>query len=148
MKSEVENLKTGLARLYTDVRRFLETLIRRSDKDTVELHDTTYNETARFHLPLDHGGKEAFNMTHDLLARIKEIYDKQMDQKSQLTSDMELAEKNEIIHALEGDLTELTENFLHAKELHDKEIQMYKRFEQGGFFDTLYPTPKDAYISE
>jgi hypothetical protein len=40
----------------------------------------------------------------------------------------------------------MLQNIEQTRAGYEEETRIYKRFEQGGFFDTLYPTPKDAYM--
>ncbi|KAG2201268.1 hypothetical protein INT47_006771 [Mucor saturninus] len=148
LKLETEDLRTSLITLYTDVHRLLETQIIRFDQHPEAKPRDVYPETARLRLPKNCGGKEAIHMIQDLLARLKQEWDHQLDQTPQLYSHTDIAERDELIQCLQEELTDLTENFVRAREEHGQEVEMYKRFEQGGFFDTLYPTPKDAYISD
>lgn len=148
LRQESEDLRTGIVNLYAGVRRLLEQEINRFDNDASSNPRDSYNEIARFRLPMDCGGKEAIQMVEDLLVRLKEEWENQIDQKPHEYTKQDILEKDEIIQSLEDDLNGLIDTLNQTREEHEEEIKMYKRFEQGGFFDTLYPTPKDAYISE
>lgn len=146
---ENENLRTCVVNLYTSVRRLLEEQMNQFDHQEKETTKRDiYNETAKFRLPMQCGGKEAIQMVDSLLARLKEEWDKQILKRSEAYTEQDMQAKDETIHSLENELDELTHELNHLnQEYHDK-LEMYQRFEKGGFFDTLYPNPQSAYISE
>lgn len=155
---ESEELRKCLVDLYTNVRRLLENQINRYDsnnnnsnnnnnENTTQPRDA-YAETARFRLPMNCGGKEAIQMVEDLLVRLKEEWNHQIEDKPSIITSEELLEKDHTIEALKTSVEDLLETIDQLKLEYEENVKMYKRFEHGGFFDTLYPTPKDAYISE
>ncbi|GAA5812034.1 hypothetical protein MFLAVUS_005483 [Mucor flavus] len=146
---ENENLRTCVVNLYTSVRRLLEEQMNQFDHQEKETTKRDiYNETAKFRLPMQCGGKEAIQMVDSLLARLKEEWDKQILKRSEAYTEQDMQAKDETIHSLENELDELTHELNHLnQEYHDK-LEMYQRFEKGGFFDTLYPNPQSAYISD
>lgn len=132
-----------MIQLYTGVQQLLETQMNQHAEPKPP------SPVDRLRLPKECGGIEAMQMIQDLLDRLKQEWDHQLDQTPPVYTDTDILERDEMIQSLQDNLTELTENFARAREEHDQEVKIYKKFEQGGFFDTLYPTPKDAYyISE
>lgn len=150
LKLESEDLRKCLVDLYTNVRRLLENQINRYDnynENTSQPRDA-YAETARFRLPMNCGGKEAIQMVEDLLVRLKEEWNHQIEDKPTIITSEEVLEKDQTIEALKQSVEDLLETIDQLKLEYEENVKMYKRFENGGFFDTLYPTAKDAYLSE
>ncbi|CAO3649908.1 unnamed protein product [Mucor hiemalis] len=147
LKLESEELRKCLVDLYTNVRRLLENQINRYDSNNENITQPrdAYAETARFRLPMNFGGKEAIQLVEDLLVRLKEEWNHQMEDKPKANTSEEIIEKDQIIDTLKQSVEDLLETIDQLKLEYEENVEMYKRFEQGGFFDTLYPTPKDAY---
>lgn len=146
IKLESEELRKCLIQLYTSVRRLLENQMNRFDNtNNSNQYRDSYAETARFRLPMNCGGKEAIEMVEDLLARLKEEWNYQIENN---TNNEEITERDKTIELLKQSIEDLLETNDQLKIEHEESLKMYKKFEQGGFFDTLYPTPKDAYMSD
>jgi hypothetical protein len=143
---EIEDLRTSLVSLYTGLRRLLEEQISRFDKSDVPRD--TYAETVRFRLPENCGGKEAIILVQDLLVRLKEEWNSQLEQQPHEFTKQDMMEKEETIEQLHLTVQELVDNTEQMKQEFEETTKVYKRFENGGFFNTLYPTPNDAYKSE
>ena len=128
------------------MRRLLESQISRQD-----ISRDSYAETARFRLPMNFGGKEATEMVKDLLDRLREELNSQQNDRSALLAEVEseeLIEKEETIEKLKQSVEDLLDTIDQLNQEHERNMKMYKKFEDGGFFDTLYPTAKDAYVSD
>ncbi|KAG2229306.1 hypothetical protein INT48_005343 [Thamnidium elegans] len=146
---ENEDLRICVVNLYTSVRRLLEEQMNQFDNQEkgTKARDI-YDETAKFRLPMQCGGKEAIQMVDSLLARLKEEWNKQILEKPEAYTEQDMLEKEETIRALENELDELTHELNDLNQEYQDKLQMYQRFEKGGFFDTLYPNPQSAYISD
>lgn len=107
---------------------------------------TTTTEMARFILPMENcGGKEAINLIQELINKLKQEWNQQLyQQNSDEYLKQELSEKDEIINQLHTTIQELVNSQDQLKSDFDQFTTIYKKIEQGGFFDTLYPTPNDA----
>ncbi|KAI9474267.1 MAG: Afadin and alpha-actinin-binding-domain-containing protein [Benjaminiella poitrasii] len=144
---ESEELRASLIKLYTSIRRLLEEQIQRFENEVkrVKTRDS-YDETAKFRLPMDCGGREVMKEVEDLLDRLREEWEHQIkNQPKDFTE--EVARYVNTIHTLEEDIQTLLETINNMTMEYEEKIKMYRRFEEGGFFNTLYPTPKDAYIT-
>lgn len=145
LRIENEESRKGLTTLFTSIRRLLEDQMHRFDEIKQQKRDA-YDETARFRLPRDMGGKEALKMIDDLLARLRQEWEYQIqDQPKQFTED-DMKEKLDHIMNLEEEIEDLLDVIDKNKEEYEASTAMYRRFEQGGFFDTLYPTPNAALV--
>jgi hypothetical protein len=148
IKLESEELRKCLIMLYTSTRRLLENQINRFDNKLIQKRDS-YAETARFRLPMNCEGKEAIKMVEDLLARLKEEWNYQIENKDKESNeDDEEVKKDEVIELLKQSVEDLLDTNDQLKIELEEKLKIYKKFEQGGFFDILYPTPQHAYISE
>jgi hypothetical protein len=154
IKMENEELRNCLVSLYTGVRRLLEEQINRFDHSNNATATNqqpprdSYFETARFRLPENCGGKEAIRMVADLLVRLKEEWNHQIDQQPHQYTEQDIIQKDEIINQLHSTIQDLVSATNQMKEEFEETTKIYKKYEQGGFFDTLYPTANEAYQSE
>ncbi|RCH78911.1 hypothetical protein CU098_006392, partial [Rhizopus stolonifer] len=103
----------------------------------------SFEEVARFRLPMDCGGKEAIELVNDLLDRLKAEWDYQIQDQPRIYTEQDMLEKQDHILTLEQTIEELLDTIDQTKEEYEEKTKMYRRFEQGGFFETLYPTPQD-----
>ncbi|KAI8358492.1 Afadin and alpha-actinin-binding-domain-containing protein [Choanephora cucurbitarum] len=142
-RKECEELRTCMIKLYTGARHLLETQIQHFEETQTKQRNTT-DQVAQFRLPLDCGGQEAIERVNDLLDRLKQEWDYQITQQPQGYPEEEVTALQDQIVSLQEALTELAEEYEEAKLRHEETTKIYKRFEQGGFFDTLYPTPQAA----
>lgn len=134
--------------LYTSVRRLLEEQMDQFDQKAKSQARDIAQETARFRLPMQCGGKEAMKMVDNLLVRLREEWEKQRLEKPEVFTEQDMMEKEEMIRSLEERVNELIVELHELKQDYDEKIKIYERFERGGFFDTVYPNPQSAYISE
>lgn len=134
--------------LYTSVRRLLEEQMDQFDQKAKSQARDIAQETARFRLPMQCGGKEAMKMVDNLLVRLREEWEKQRLEKPEVFTEQDMMEKEEMIRSLEERVNELIVELHELKQDYDEKIKIYERFERGGFFDTVYPNPPSAYISE
>ncbi|OBZ90015.1 hypothetical protein A0J61_01951 [Choanephora cucurbitarum] len=132
-----------VVQLYTGARHLLETQIQHFEGTQTKQRNTT-DQVAQFRLPLDCGGQEAIERVNDLLDRLKQEWDYQITQQPQGYPEEEVTALQNQIASLQEALTELAEEYEEAKVRYEETTKIYKRFEQGGFFDTLYPTPQAA----
>lgn len=144
-RRESEELRSSLIKLYTSARMLLETQIERFEQ--IKITDrNAFNEASRFRLPLDCGGKEAIEHIDSLFARLKEEWDNQIkDQPFEYTEE----DRNENLHhisLLQETIEDLLATNAKIKEECEEKLNVYRKFEHGGFFDTLYPTPDAAYV--
>lgn len=108
-RMETEEFRSGLIKLYTSARQLLENQIQRFDQVKATTVRDAYEETARFRLPVDCGGKEAMRQIDDLLVRLKEEWDHQVKEQAQEYTEQDMLEKQEYIEALEQSVEELLE---------------------------------------
>ncbi|CEG73812.1 hypothetical protein RMATCC62417_09122 [Rhizopus microsporus] len=143
-KRESEDLRTALIQLYTGVRHLLEDRIQQSNINKRDLQ----REIARFSLPMDCGAKEALKEVEDLLVRLRMEWSHQIDQRPNENIDEQLHEKEKTIQSLEQSMEDLLQNIEAMKIEYEGKMQVYKRFEQGGFFDTVMPQPEPVVLSD
>ncbi|RCH87311.1 hypothetical protein CU097_004375 [Rhizopus azygosporus] len=143
-KRESEDLRTALIQLYTGVRHLLEDRIQQSNINKRDLQ----REIARFSLPMDCGAKEALKEVEDLLVRLRMEWSHQIDQRPDENIDEQLHEKEKTIQSLEQSMEDLLQNIEAMKIEYEGKMQVYKRFEQGGFFDTVMPQPEPVVLSD
>ncbi|KAG1458702.1 hypothetical protein G6F46_002169 [Rhizopus delemar] len=144
-KKESEDLRIALVQLYTGVRRLMEDRIKQFDQHS---RKKSYKETARFNLPMDCGAKEALKEVENLLARLKEEWDYQISNISNEESEEQLQEKDKLIQSLESTMEDLLQNIETMKIEYDGKIQVYEKYEKGGFFDTIIPEPQPVELSD
>ncbi|KAL4215888.1 hypothetical protein CU097_014246 [Rhizopus azygosporus] len=143
-KRESEDLRTALVQLYTGVRHLLEDRIQQFNINKRDLQ----REIARFSLPMDCGAKEALKEVEDLLVRLRMEWSHQIDQRPNENIDEQLHEKEKVIQSLEQSMEDLLQNIEAMKIEYEGKMQVYKRFEQGGFFDTVMPQPEPVVLSD
>jgi vacuolar-type H+-ATPase subunit I/STV1 len=146
---ESEDLRTALIRLYTGARRLLESVMQAFDSsnNNVASRDV-YQDTACFRLPMSFGGKEAIQKVDHLLEKLKEEWQFQINQKPDLYTEEEMDEKKEMIHTLQQTIEDLIQESQYMADDYDEKVKIYKRFEKGGFFDTVMPKPEEPILSE
>ncbi|KAI8146679.1 Afadin and alpha-actinin-binding-domain-containing protein [Fennellomyces sp. T-0311] len=91
-----------------------------------------------FRLPLDIGGAEATNRVHDLLVRLRQEWDRQIA-KRKAYSEEDIAEKNRKIEQLTQSNDELMDGLEQLKNEYDEKANIYLRYAEGGFFDSINP---------
>lgn len=109
-------------------------------------------------LPLEIAGSTAIDRVHDLLAKLKEEWDRQIEMRKAY-SEEDMAEKDEMISRLEENNDELVETLSKdhilvfgrifvthwysiiekCLDACDRKVQMYMRFAEGAFFDNTNP---------
>lgn len=145
VREENEHLRASLVKIYTAARRLLESQIQRfEDIKTTERNG--YIETAKFRLPANYGGKEAIEYVENLMAKIKEEWESQVRLQPTGYTEEDRKEHLDHIYLLEKTIEDLIQTNTLSKEDFEQKMAIYKRFEKGGFFDTLYPTPNAAYV--
>ncbi|KAL7310250.1 hypothetical protein PS15m_009771 [Mucor circinelloides] len=145
LRIENEESRKGLTTIFTSIRRLLEDQMHRFDGIKQQKRDA-YDETARFRLPRDMGGKEALKMIEDLLARLRKEWEYQIDDQPKQFTEDDMKEKLDHIMNLEEEIESLLEIIDRNRKEYEASTAMYRRFEQGGFFDTLYPSPNAALV--
>lgn len=145
LRIESEELRKGLMKIFTSIRRLLENEMHRFDEIKQQKRDV-YDETARFRLPIDIGGKESLTVIEDLLVRLKEEWELQIQEQPKEYTEEDMKEKLDHIFSLEQSVEELLDTIDQTREEYEGTTKIYKKFEEGGFFDTLYPTPDVAYV--
>ncbi|CEP11194.1 hypothetical protein [Parasitella parasitica] len=145
LRIESEELRKGLMKIFTSIRRLLENEMHRFDEIKEQKRDV-YDETARFRLPIDIGGKESFKMIEDLLARLKEEWEYQISEQPKEYTEEDMKEKLDHIFTLEQSIEELLNTIDHTRKEYEAKTKIYRKFAEGGFFDALYPTPGAAYV--
>ncbi|KAI8891276.1 hypothetical protein K501DRAFT_166457 [Backusella circina FSU 941] len=145
---ESEDLRTGLIKLYTGARRLLEGVMKDFDSKHNKAPRDVYQETACFRLPMEYGGKEAIQRVEHLLDRLSEEWEYQVNQKPSLYTEEEMDEKKEMIETLQQTVEDLIQESQLMADEYDEKVKIYKRFERGGFFDTVMPTPVEPILSD
>lgn len=145
LRIESEELRKGLMKIFTSIRRLLENEMHRFDEIKQQKRDV-YDETAQFRLPIDIGGKDALTVIEDLLVRLKEEWELQIHEQPKEYTEEDMKEKLDHIFSLEQSVEELLDTIDQTREEYEGKTNIYKKFEKGGFFDTLYPTPDVAYV--
>ncbi|KAI9494864.1 Afadin and alpha-actinin-binding-domain-containing protein [Zychaea mexicana] len=85
-------------------------------------------------LPLEIGGKEATKRVHDLLARLREEWDRQIA-KRKAYSEEDIVEKDRLIERLSQSNDGLVEAIEQIKIEYEHKASSFLRYEEGGFFD-------------
>lgn len=107
---ESEDLRIALVQLYTGVRYLIEDKIQLFEQQRHSRKRNAYQETIRFNLPMDCGGKEALKEVENLLVRLREEWDYQLTHASSEDIEEQLQEKENAIHSLENAMEDLLLN--------------------------------------
>ncbi|KAI8984185.1 Afadin and alpha-actinin-binding-domain-containing protein [Mycotypha africana] len=148
VRQEALELRNALIEFYTELRRFLEQQIETSNskienRQLTKSHEplkNVYEETVKFRLPMDCGGQEAVKMIHDLLGRLKEEWQLHLQQRPTIYTDEDMKDKLDQIKILEQTVQDLLETLDRTNVDYEEKIKIYRKFEQGGFFDNLCST--------
>ncbi|CAO3664452.1 unnamed protein product [Rhizopus stolonifer] len=145
---ESEDLRIALVQLYTGVRYLIEDKIQLFEQQRHSRKRNAYQETIRFNLPMDCGGKEALKEVENLLVRLREEWDYQLTHASSEDIEEQLQEKENAIHSLENTMEDLLLNIENMKIEFEEKVKVYQKYERGGFFDSVMPEPKPTDMSD
>ncbi|KAJ8654471.1 hypothetical protein O0I10_009912 [Lichtheimia ornata] len=140
---EADTFRKIVVDLYSTVSDLLSRQIRNyNDTFPSTKNDKGERDYPLLQLPLEIAGSTAIDRVHDLLARLKEEWNRQIDMRK-VYSEEDMAEKDEMISRLEESNDELVETLKTCLEACDRKVQMYMRFTDGAFFDN---TPPNANV--
>ncbi|KAI8989490.1 Afadin and alpha-actinin-binding-domain-containing protein [Pilobolus umbonatus] len=149
---ELENtdLRTCLMKIYTGVRNLLVDQIRLYDDTFPQFkRNDLHPEVARLQLPIDCGAKEAIEDVHALIMRLREEWENQTSQKVAEYTEDDIAEKDDTIISLQQAVEDLIEALEQTKYEYEEKIKIYKKFEEGGFYDVVLPSLDESkYASD
>ncbi|KAI7884643.1 hypothetical protein K492DRAFT_204547, partial [Lichtheimia hyalospora FSU 10163] len=130
-------------KIVVDIYSTISDLLSRQIRNYKDTFSPTENEKGErdyplLQLPLEIAGSKAVDRVHDLLARLKEEWNRQIDMRKTF-SEEDMAEKDEMISRLEENNDELVDTLKKCLEACDRKVQMYMRFANGAFFDNTNP---------
>ncbi|CDS08963.1 hypothetical protein LRAMOSA10323 [Lichtheimia ramosa] len=130
-------------KIVVDIYSTVSDLLSRQIRNYKDTFPSTKNEKGErdyplLQLPLEIAGSTAIDRVHDLLARLKEEWDRQIEMRKAY-SEEDMAEKDEMISRLEENNDELVDTLKKCLDACDRKVQMYMRFAEGAFFDNTNP---------
>ncbi|KAI9025765.1 Afadin and alpha-actinin-binding-domain-containing protein [Phycomyces nitens] len=146
-RKESEAFRKAFVAVYSAIRSLL-------DRQTQEGESTSLKESkplkemSAFRLPFDFGGSEAINHIHDLLVRLEEEWEDQTKNQTVYTAE-DVLKRDRRIRKLENDMEILIKTLDETSMEYEEKTKIYRRFEQGGFFDVILPAiPNEHSDSE
>ncbi|KAI8077799.1 Afadin and alpha-actinin-binding-domain-containing protein [Halteromyces radiatus] len=137
-RMESEDLRTALIKIYTTIRRLIETQVE-TFEDTVgtqKLRKETAQNIEKLKLPMDFGASMAMEQVNILLDKLQEEWNRQIVDRNVYTQE-EMDEKDLTTQQWQSEVTELEETLGRLQQEHEQKEQVYLRFVNGGFFDEI-----------
>ncbi|KAL0088033.1 Afadin and alpha-actinin-binding-domain-containing protein [Phycomyces blakesleeanus] len=147
-RKESEAFRKAFVAVYSAVRNLLDRQILEDESHTGKESKLSRKDMSAFRLPFDFGGSEAVQHIHDLLVRLEEEWGNQTRNQTVYTAE-DVLKRDRMIRQLEHDIEILIKTFDEATVEYEEKTRMYKRFEEGGFFDVILPAiPNEQSDSE
>ncbi|KAI7861302.1 Afadin and alpha-actinin-binding-domain-containing protein [Spinellus fusiger] len=138
-EARVEN--EAFRKAFIAVYSALKSLLNRQIEDYEDRNTSTESsrrDIATFQLPFSFGGEEAIQHIHSLLARLQEEWDEQTRDKTVYTAE-DVLKRDRVIREMEQDIGTFTTMLDESRREYEEKTKIYRKYEQGGFFDSLLP---------